>query len=119
MENPDGASGFTQVGSNIAQGNGLANHIVPLHSWAQQAYLKSSNSEANDEFGGFGAIDVSDDGDVIAVGALKDDSAEIGLSGNGGDDGAADAGSAYIFTRSGSTWLQSKYIKASNAEIGG
>jgi hypothetical protein len=84
-------------------------------SWVQQAYLKSSNSQANDEFGGFGAIDVSDDGNTIAVGALKDDSGEVGIGGTGANNTAADAGSAYIFTRSGNSWQQSEYIKASNA----
>lgn len=87
-------------------------------SWVQQAYLKSSNSEANDEFGGFGAIDVSENGNTIAVGALKDDSGETGIGGTGSNNTAVDAGSAYIFTRSGSTWQQSEYIKASNAGAG-
>jgi len=87
-------------------------------SWVQQAYLKSSNSEANDEFGGFGAIDVSEDGNTIAIGALKDDSGETGIGGTGTNNTSVDAGSAYIYTRSGSTWQQSEYIKASNAEAG-
>jgi hypothetical protein len=87
-------------------------------SWVQQAYLKSSNSEANDEFGGFGAIDLSEDGNTIAIGALKDDSGETGIGGTGANNTSVDAGSAYIYTRSGSTWQQSEYIKASNAEAG-
>ena len=87
-------------------------------SWVQQAYLKSSNSEANDEFGGFGTIDVSENGNTIAIGALKDDSGEIGIGGTGGNNTAIDAGSAYIFTRNGLTWQQSEYIKASNAGAG-
>ena len=87
-------------------------------TWVQQAYLKSSNSQANDEFGGYGAVDVSDNGNTIAVGALGDDSNEVGIGGSGSNNGANAAGSAYIFTRSGSTWQQSEYIKASNAGAG-
>ena len=31
---------------------------------------------------------------------------------------AADAGAAYVFRRSGTTWTQLSYLKASNAEAG-
>ena len=111
------ATGIDGDGTNDLAVNSGAVYVFykSTTSWVQQAYLKSSNSQANDEFGGFGAIDVSDDGNTIAVGALKDDSGEVGIGGTGANNTAADAGSAYIFTRSGNSWQQSEYIKASNA----
>jgi len=78
--------------------------------WTQQAYLKASNLDANDAFGTSVAID----GDSIIVGAASE-------SGDGSietDNSMVDAGAAYIFTRSGSTWSQQAYLKASNADIG-
>ena len=111
------ATGIDGDGTNDLAVNSGAVYVFykSTTSWVQQAYLKSSNSQANDEFGGSGAIDVSDDGNTIAVGALKDDSGEVGIGGTGANNTAADAGSAYIFTRSGNSWQQSEYIKASNA----
>ena len=111
------ATGIDGDGTNDLAVNSGAVYVFykSTTSWVQQAYLKSSNSQSNDEFGGSGAIDVSDDGNTIAVGALKDDSGEVGIGGTGANNTAADAGSAYIFTRSGNSWQQSEYIKASNA----
>ncbi len=83
-------------------------------SWSQQAYLKSNNSDLGDKFGALGALDVSDDGNVIAAGAPEEDSGEKGTTGSGSDSSALGAGAAYIFTRSGDSWAQTAYIKASN-----
>ena len=79
-------------------------------SWSQQAYLKASNAEEYDEFG----ISVAISGDSVVVGADDDSSASGGES----DNSAFWAGAAYVFTRSGSSWSQQAYLKASNAEAG-
>lgn len=80
-------------------------------SWTQQAYLKPTNTGAGDEFGSAVAID----GDTIVVGAFREESNATGIGGDGSNDSAAFAGAAYVFARSGSTWTQQAYLKASNA----
>jgi len=78
---------------------------------SQLAYLKSSNSEANDQFGQSVAIS----GNTMVVGAPNEDSAAIGVNGNQGDNNASNSGAAYVFVRIGSQWVQQAYLKASNA----
>ncbi|MBN2445754.1 MAG: hypothetical protein JXO22_03460, partial [Phycisphaerae bacterium] len=69
-------------------------------NWSQQAKLLPSDGVASDYFGYAVAID----GDTAIVGAYQD------------DDNGADSGSAYVFTRTGSTWSQhSKLVPADNA----
>jgi len=79
-------------------------------SWTQQAYLKASNTGADDEFGSSVALD----GDTLAVGAALEDSNATGVGGDETNNGAADSGAVYLFTRTGTTWTQQAYLKASN-----
>jgi LPXTG-site transpeptidase (sortase) family protein len=81
-------------------------------TWAQQAYIKASNTEEGDAFGS----SVSLSGDTLAVGALDENSNATGVNGNQADNSATAAGAVYVFTRSGTTWTQQAYIKASNTE---
>ncbi len=83
-------------------------------TWVQQAYLKASNTEAGDYFG----YSVSLSGDTLAVGAIGEDGNATVVDGNQGDNSAFDSGAVYVFTRSGTTWTQQAYIKASNTEAG-
>jgi hypothetical protein len=83
-------------------------------TWTQEAYLKASNTGDRDLFGFAVAID----GDTIVVGAQLEDSAATGVGGDGTDDSADSAGAAYVFTRSGTTWSQQAYLKASNTGAG-
>ena len=69
-------------------------------TWTQQAKILSSDIQAEDKFGHSVAID----GDTVIVGAW------------GEDTGANAAGSAYVFTRSGTTWTQQAKIQASDPE---
>jgi len=85
-------------------------------SWSQQAYLKASNARANAYFGWATAL--SGDGNTLAVSAVGDSSAATGVGGNQADTTAADAGAVYLFGRSGSTWTQRAYVKASNTGAG-
>ncbi|MFT7663467.1 MAG: hypothetical protein ACI87A_001692, partial [Planctomycetota bacterium] len=80
--------------------------------WSQEAYLKASNAGASDEFGGAIAIE----GDTIVVGASVESSNATGVNGNEADDSAFRTGAAYVFNRTGSTWTQQAYLKASNAQ---
>ena len=66
---------------------------------------------------GFGSA-VSLSGDTLLIGARYEDSAAKGVSGNEADNSAVDSGAAYVFTRSGTTWSQKSYMKASNTDAG-
>ncbi|MSU37417.1 MAG: hypothetical protein EXS36_20425 [Pedosphaera sp.] len=83
-------------------------------TWTQQAYLKASNTGSNDGFGY--EVDVS--GDTVVVGAWSEDSNATGVNGNGADNSADFSGAAYVFVRSGTTWSQQAYLKASNTGAG-
>ena len=90
--------------------------------WSQQAYLKASNTgEAGtedepwsdgDQFGF--SVALSDDGNTLAVGAMAEDSAAPGVNGDESDNSLQSAGAVYLFTRSGTAWAQTAYIKPSN-----
>lgn len=66
----------------------------------EEAVLTALDGGAEDEFGYAVAVD----GSTAVVGAPFD------------DDGGADSGSAYVFTRSGGTWSQQAKLTASDAE---
>jgi hypothetical protein len=83
-------------------------------SWSQQAYLKASNTGANDNFG----IEISLFGDTLAIGAWHEDSNAIGVDGNQLNNLANNSGAVYVFTRNGTTWSQQAYLKASNTGVG-
>ncbi len=78
--------------------------------WSQQAYLKASNTGTNDTFGAAVAISSN----TVAVAAIIEASASSGINGNQFDNSASGSGAVYVFTRSGTSWSQQAYIKASN-----
>jgi len=77
---------FTRVGNN----------------WRQQTKLTAADGEAGDEFGGNVALD----GDIVVIGAMRD------------DDKGVDSGSAYVFTRSGTAWSHQVKLTASDGAVG-
>src|SRR3990172_318528 len=81
-------------------------------TWEQQAYIKASNAGENDNFGYFVAL--SADGNTLATTAQWEASAARGINGNQNDNSMPQAGAAYVFVRTGTTWSQQAYIKASN-----
>jgi len=82
-------------------------------TWAQQAYVKASNTDPSDRFGN--SVALSADGTTLAVGAPFEASNATGINGNEGNDDASAAGAVYVFTRDGGVWTQQAYVKASNA----
>ncbi len=66
-------------------------------TWTEQQKLTASDGKANDRFGTSVAID----GDTVVGGAP-------------GDGGIANAGAAYVFTRSGTTWTEQQKLTASD-----
>lgn len=86
-------------------------------TWVQEAYLKASNAEAWDSFGYSLAISE----DTIVVGAIGESSNQTTItngSTSSADNTAGYSGAAYVYKRTGTTWVQEAYLKASNAEGG-
>lgn len=84
-------------------------------SWAQQAYIKASNTRAMANFGGAVALF----GDTLAVGSIAETSATTGIDGDQTDDTTPSAGAVYVFARTAATWRQQAYVKASNTQRSG
>jgi hypothetical protein len=148
FENPDGVSGFTQVGTDLTTTNTVVDIAVHRTDWANARYLleacnslgctpsnevfalsgmlqtigyfKASNTGAGDGFGGefVRSVVLSADGNTLAVSASFEDSAVAVINGDQGDNSATDAGAVYVFTHAGGTWSQQAYIKASNTDRG-
>lgn len=94
-------------------------------AWAQQAYVKASNTGRPGEGGSPGdgdqfgyAVALSGDGLTLAVGALTEDSAAREINGNQHDDSQQSSGAVYVFTRTGDGWAQQAYLKGSWVEAG-
>lgn len=109
------SSGATGVDGNQADesapGAGAVYVFVRTgETWTQQAYLKASNTGAGDGFGNSVALS----GDTLAVGAILEDGSAAGIDGDQADDGALDSGAVYVFVRTGTTWAQQAYLKASH-----
>jgi hypothetical protein len=84
--------------------------------WSTQAYVKSFNARENDLFGL--ALAMSRDGNTIAIGARLEDSGAKGVNGNQSDASMEDSGAVYVYTRTGTTWNPTAYVKASNTKPG-
>ncbi|MFT7485533.1 MAG: hypothetical protein ACI9F9_001383 [Candidatus Paceibacteria bacterium] len=107
------SAGFevTNNGLRLVVQDAEARYPLTIDPVAQQAYLKASNAETNDYFGGSVAIS----GDTVVVGAEREDSGATGVDGNQGDNSVSSSGAAYVFRRAGGAWTQEAYLKASNA----
>jgi len=91
------------IGARLDDDNGTNSGSTYVYTrsgsmWTEQAKLKASDGAAADFFGNHLAIS----GDTIAIGAFFD------------DDNGIDSGSAYIYTRLGSTWTEQAKLKASD-----
>jgi hypothetical protein len=82
--------------------------------WSQQGYVKAFNPRENDQFGW--AVAISRDGNTIAMGAHLEDSGAKGINGDQSDFHAEDSGAVYVYTRSGTTWNPTAYVKAPNTK---
>jgi hypothetical protein len=83
--------------------------------WSPGHFIKGSNTDAGDLFGG--SIATAADGTSFVVGASLEDSNAIGTVGNPADNSRPDSGAIYVFDRAGSTWTQSAYLKSSNPDM--
>lgn len=111
------ADGINSTEADTAPDAGAAYVFTPTAGvWTQQAYIKASNSDAGDVFGV--SIALSNGGSYIDRWWLSEDSNATGVGGDGELNSELDSGAAYVFTRSGVTWSQQAYLKASNTGAG-
>lgn len=108
------AVGATQDG--VPKPGGAVYVFTRFGAWNQQAYLKASNPQGFDRFGG--SVALSADGNTLAVGDAYESSATKGIGGDQNDNSASASGAVYVFTRSNSVWSQQAYVKASNTDAG-
>ena len=73
-------------------------------TWSEQQKIQASDKQVQDYFGL--SVAISEDGNTAIAGAFREDT------------GGTDAGAAYIFTRSGTTWTQQAKIHASEKQAG-
>jgi hypothetical protein len=146
LENPDGSSGFTQVGNDLPAGTTSVTIPVAVHllDWVNAEYVVEACNGAGcnssewinaehlmlnaigvyqiteiEEFDGFGgSVSLSSDGLTLAVGAPWEDSSATGINGVPTDNSAEESGAVYLYRFDGSAWSKEAYIKASNTEAG-
>ena len=114
-------SGATGVNGDQADNSASAAGAVYIFrfdgtDWSQQAYVKASNTERSDLFGH--AVELSSDGNTLAVGVNREGSNATGINGDQNNNSAHRAGAVYVFRFNGTDWSQQAYVKASNAEGG-
>jgi hypothetical protein len=64
-------------------------------TWQQQAYVKASNTDAEDYFGG--TVSLSTDGNTLVVGASHETSSARGINGDQTDNSMGYAGAVYLY----------------------
>ncbi len=84
-------------------------------NWGAPTYIKAVNPGAGDEFGH--AVSLNHDATLLLVGAPLEDGAGLGLSALD-NDGAIDAGAAYVYHYRAGSWSVPRYIKAPNTAAG-
>ncbi len=120
VSTPNECSSATGVGGNQTNNSSFLSGAAYVFTrvgttWSQQAYIKASNTDAEDRFGT--AITLSVDGNTLAVGAPQERSLARGIGGDQSINSAPFAGAVYVFARAGTAWSQHAYVKASNANI--
>lgn len=103
------ATGVGGSGSSNALSNSGAVYVFRRgdKGWGQEAYVKASDSEANDLFG----TSVGLDGDTLSVGAIRAEFSETYQS-------DVRSGVAYVFTRVNGLWSERQKLVPSKAVAG-
>jgi hypothetical protein len=114
-------SGATGIGGDQTDNSSVNSGAVYVYSrdaagvWTQQAYIKASNADSDDQFG----KSVSLSNDTLAVGAPNERSKTTGIDGDQTNNSWSGTGAVYVFNRDATdTWNQQAYIKASNTGSG-
>ncbi len=84
------------------------------NAYAFDTFFKANQTDVDDWFGT--DVDLNTDGSTLAVGALNEDGSNTGVNPTN-NNSTSNAGAAYIFKRTGATWIQEAYIKASQINV--
>lgn len=104
-------AGRYQIRDTLSNGAVYVFHYAD-QLWQQEAYIKPASAFLKTIFGA--SVDLSGDGNTLAVGAPGDASKATSINGDNAQDIAyANTGAAYIFNRSGTAWAQEAFIKPS------
>lgn len=108
--------GCAKAGKYAVRGlidNGAAYVFTRADSvWTQEAYLKPSTTFIQTAFGT--SVDLSGDGNTLAVGAPGDASSAVTINGDTTQHiDYGNTGATYVFKRSGAAWSQEAFIKPS------
>jgi hypothetical protein len=86
-------------------------------TWSQQAYIKPTNTIADSWNFGIG-LDLTADGNLLAVGAQTEDSIATGLDGQQNDTSGENMGAAYLYRRDAAgAWAPYAYVKPFHAGL--
>lgn len=107
-------SGINTIPDDNLQNAGAVYVFRDKNGWAQQAYIKSPDSDLQDQFGR--SIAISGDGSLLTVGTYYEDSSTTGIN-SSADDAASNSGAAYVY-RYTTSWENVSYVKAPNTEAG-
>ncbi len=108
----EASDGISELNNNLSNAGAAYVFTRSGTMWTQQAYIKASNPDSDDNFG----YSVALSGDTLAVGADREASNATVIGGDQTDNTLVNAGAVYVFTRSGAVWSQQAYIKASNTD---
>ncbi len=108
--------GGSQNNNDAIDSGAVYTFVREANGWTQEAYLKASNTGAEDRFGISVALD--DDGNTLAVGAWGEGSSARGVGGNTNNNNSVFSGAVYVFARQDNSWTQGTYLKASNTNAG-
>jgi len=100
------------VGEPGASGGQVHVFVRAGDAWTEEDVLLPGNPGVADRFGW--SVAFGDDA-TLAIGAPGEDSASLA---NPDDNSLESAGAAYVFVRTGSSWSQQVYLKASNPRAG-
>jgi len=107
--------GSTAVNQD-APGSGAVYLFRRGTAWAQEAFVKATNTHVGDVFGT--AVALSADGVTLVVGAPGEDSDARGVEGDQSSVASVDSGAVFAYRSQSGTWRRHAYLKASNTSAG-
>lgn len=110
------SSGVSEGGEDFMDDDAPAAGAVYVYKkvgdeWIFETFLKAPNADAGDGFGW--SVAMSGDGNVLAVGALREASANEQT-----DNSRPSAGAVYIYRKVDQSWIFDAYLKAANPGAG-
>lgn len=107
----DASRGIDNTAAGISRASGAVYIYTHVNDqWLQQAYIKSAFIDDYDFFGQ--SISLSENGNVLVVGAPGEQSNATLVNGDQTDNNGDLPGAAFVFQRTGSSWAQTAYLKA-------